>query len=222
MSVTVELVELHASAARAIADRAVLVRARDASLAMLVAVVLGWAGGAAAADAPDTAWIDTASLGNGQVQVATRTDHQTVHIKLAIEVAAPREAVWEVLTACQIAPEYVPNVQSCRSVEKVDDGRAELFVQTVKPVFFLPTFEHVFRLDYEPYIRIGVHRVSGPLESMDGNWWLLPRADGKILLLYELAIDPGVPVPRFVVRATLKRDIPKIVTAVRDRAEGRH
>src|SRR5262245_46368970 len=211
MSSAAEGRESRASTAQPIADRATLATTggQDASRAILVAAVLCW-GGTAADAAPDTSWIDEAALGNGQVQVATRTDHLTVHIKLAIEVSASPEAIWEVLTACQIAPEYVPNVQSCRSVEKLDGGRGELFVQTVKPVFFLPTFEHVFRLDYEPYTRIGVHRVSGPLESMDGNWWLLPRADGTILLLYELAIDPGIPVPRFVVRATLKRDIPKI------------
>ena len=110
-------------------------------------------------------------------------------------MAAPPQAIWDVLTACQIAPEYVPNVVSCRSLEKVDDGRAELFVQTVKPAFFVPSFEHVFRLDYEPYEHIGVHRVSGPLAHMDGDWWLLPQADGKILLVYELARGPRVADP---------------------------
>ena len=77
----------------------------------------------------------------------------------------------------------------------------------------------MFRLDYDPYEHIGVHRVSGPLAHMDGDWWLLPQADGKILLVYELAVDPGMPIPRFFVRATMKRDLPKILTAVRERAE---
>jgi hypothetical protein len=50
-------------------------------------------------------------------------------------------------------------------------------------------------------------------------WWLLPKDNGRILLFYELAHDPGMPIPRFMVRATLKRDLPKVVAAVRDRAE---
>jgi hypothetical protein len=89
----------------------------------------------------------------------------------------------------------------------------------VKPAFFLPAFEHVFRLDYEPYERIGVHRVSGPIERMDGDWWLLPQPNGAILVVYELAVDPGLPMPRFFVRSTMRRDVPKILTAVRDLAE---
>jgi hypothetical protein len=187
-----------------------------------IAALLTALGGAARADEqPDLGWIDRATLDNGTVQViAERGDRPlTVQVRVAIKVKAPPQAIWDVLTACQIAPEYVPNVVSCRSLEVVDDGHSELFVQTVKPAFFLPTFEHVFRLDYEPYERIGVHRVSGPLARMDGDWWLVPQPDGAILLVYELAVDPGLPVPRFFVRATMKRDVPKILTAVRNRAE---
>lgn len=181
-----------------------------------------FAGTVAAADeAPDLAWIDSAALESGAVLVAAERSERplTVEVKLAALVAAPAEALWNVLIACEIAPEYVPSVKSCRSLEVVDDGRAELFLQTVKPAFFVPTFEHVFRLDYTPYRRIDVHRVSGPVEHMEGTWWLLPRDDGKILLVYELALDPGLPVPRFFVRATLKRDLPRLVAAVRERAE---
>lgn len=187
----------------------------------MLAVALGAAASRGAGAQPDIGWINRATIDSGSVQViAERGDRPlTVAVKVAIKVAAPPQAIWDVLTACQIAPQYVPNVVSCRSLEKLDGGRAELFVQTVKPAFFVPSFEHVFRLDYEPYARIGVHRVSGPLARMDGDWWLLPQADGKILLVYELAVDPGFPIPRFFVRATMKRDVPKILTAVRERAE---
>jgi Polyketide cyclase / dehydrase and lipid transport len=174
-----------------------------------------------AAEDPDLSWLDWQALSAGEVLVRADRDVQplTVQVKLAALVASSAQAIWDVLVACQIAPEYVPNVVSCRSLELVDDGKAQLFVQTVKPAFFLPTFEHVFRLDYRPYERIDVHRVSGPIALMEGSWWLLPQEDGKILLVYQLAVDPGIPVPRFFVRATMKRDLPRVVEAVRERAE---
>ena len=193
-------------------------------------VVASWLLGAvaalalpAAAEDPDLSWLDREALQAGEVLVRTDRDVRplTVRIRLATLVEASPQAIWEVLTACQIAPEYVPNVTSCKSLEVLDDGRSELFVQTVKPAFFLPSFEHVFRLDYEPYRRIDVHRVSGPIAHMEGSWWLLPQAGGAILLVYQLAVDPGLPVPRFFVRATLKRDLPRVVAAVRQRAEAR-
>ncbi|HET8697631.1 MAG TPA: SRPBCC family protein [Gammaproteobacteria bacterium] len=170
---------------------------------------------------PDLAWLDRDAVTAGEVVVhAERADRPlTALINVAVEIDAPPPAIWDVLTACQLAPQYVPNVVSCRSLEKVDDGQGELFVQVVKPAFFLPTFEHVFRLDYQPYRRIDVHRVSGPIAYMEGTWWLLPEPSGKILLVYKLELDPGIPVPRFFVRATLKRDVPRLLQAVRDRAE---
>jgi len=174
-----------------------------------------------AAAQPNLDWIDRDAVGSGEVQVdAERSDRPlTVDIRLAAEVNAPPRAIWDVLKACEISPEYVPNVVSCTKVEDVDGGTGEIFAQTIKPVFFMPTFEHVFRLDYTPYTRIDVNRVSGPIAHMQGSWWLLPQDDGRVLLVYELALDPGMPIPRFMVRATLKRDLPKVVAAVRERAE---
>ena len=178
-------------------------------------------GSGLAAAQPDLAWIDRAALDAGEVLVVTDKSERplTVEIKLAAKVDAPAAAIFAVLKACEIAPEYVPNVQSCRRLEQLDGGRADLFVQVIKPIFFIPSFEHVFRLDYTNYSRIDVKRVSGPIAYMEGSWWLLPQDDGRILLVYELALDPGMPIPRFMVRATLKRDLPKVLMAVRDRAE---
>jgi ribosome-associated toxin RatA of RatAB toxin-antitoxin module len=170
---------------------------------------------------PDLSWLDRSALAGREILVNTeRSDRPlTVEIKIATEVDAPAAAIFAVLKACEIAPEYVPNVESCRRLETLDGGRADLFVQTIKPIFFMPTFEHVFRLDYTPYERIDVQRVSGPIATMEGTWWFLPQANGRILLVYELAVDPGTPIPRFLVRATLKRDLPRVIEAVRERAE---
>jgi hypothetical protein len=174
-----------------------------------------------AAAQPELAWIDRDAVAAREIIVnAERGDRPlTVLVKIAAEVDAPPDAIWKILTACEIAPEYVPNVVSCKKIEELDDGRTDLFVQTIKPIFFLPTFEHVFRLDYTPYSRIDVHRVSGPIAYMEGSWWLLPQDNGRILLVYQVALDPGLPIPRFLVRATMKRDLPKIMMAVRERAE---
>lgn len=192
---------------------------RNAGSAAAILALL--CGGAGAAAEPDLTWIDREAVAAREVLVrAERGDRPlTVEVKVAAEVDAPPAAIFAVLRACEVAPEYVPNVQSCTKLEELDGGRADLFVQEIKPIFFLPTFEHVFRLDYTPYTRIDVRRVSGPIARMEGSWWLVPQDSGRILLVYELALDPGMPIPRFLVRATLRRDLPKVVSAVRERAE---
>ena len=145
--------------------RASALSARRVTLALL-ACMLPWA--AWSQDAPDLDWIDRDALAAGEVAVHTDRAERplTALIKVAVEIDAPAPAIWDVLTACELAPQYVPNVVSCRSLEKLDGGRAELFLQVVKPAFFLPSFEHVFRLDYAPYSRIDVHRVSERLVGM--------------------------------------------------------
>ena len=190
-------------------------RPYGAFLAALLASATG------SADDADQRWIDRELLERGEiaVEVPRGRPGQRVQVKVAALIAAEPTAIWDVLTACELAPEYVPNVVSCELLESVDGGRSELFVQVVKPAFFLPRFEHVFRLDYEPFERVKVRRVSGPIAYMEGTWELLPQPDGKTLLLYDLEVDPGMPVPRFWLRATMRRDIPRIVEAVRDLSE---
>jgi len=165
-------------------------------------------------------WLDHTLLDRGDVQVhPDQIEHGVVHMRFAVKVAAPVPALWDVLKDCPRSADYTPNIVSCRSLEILDDGRAELFSQTIKIAFFVPSFEHVFRLSYEPYTHIGVHRVSGPIDVLDGNWWLVTQGDGSVLLLNELAIDIGLPIPRFLVRATMRREVPKMLAGIRDRAQ---
>jgi hypothetical protein len=166
--------------------------------------------------------VDFTRIAAGEVVLQTgRAERGTVTVDVAARVRAPKKVIFDILRECEIAPEFVPNVVACKLIDSVDDGDSELFVQTVKPAFFVPRFEHVFRLDYFPYDRIEVHRVSGPIAEMDGAWWLLddPRADGTVLLVHTLRLRPGIPVPRMFVRATLRRDLPTVLKAVRARAE---
>jgi hypothetical protein len=195
-------------------------RLHVATLAALGALLVGPA--RAAEREPDLSWLDRALLDRGEIQVhPDQIEHGVVHMRFAVKVSAPVPALWDVLKDCPRSAEYTPNIVSCRSLEILDDGRAELFTQTIKIAFFVPAFEHVFRLSYDPYTHIGVHRVSGPIDVLDGNWWLVPQADGSVLLVNELAINIGLPVPRFLVRATMRREVPKMLAGIRDRAQAR-
>jgi ribosome-associated toxin RatA of RatAB toxin-antitoxin module len=110
-------------------------------------------------------------------------------------------------------------VQECQLLETIEDGMAQIFRQRAKLTWFLPSFEHEFRLDYAPPDRIDVNRVSGPFDVLDGTWWLLPGEEASITLVYTLSFEPGMPIPRFVVGRMLRRDVPIILAEIRDRAE---
>ena len=162
---------------------------------------------------------NSADLEAGEVIIELQRGGPVTHVETAIVIDAPAETIWNILVACEIAPEYVPNVVDCRSLEVINNGASELFIQTVKPAFFIPSFEHVFRMDYEPYERIVISRASGPIRQLDSVWELLERDDGRVLLTYSLDVDPGIPIPRLFVRQTLRRDLPRVLYAVRERAQ---
>ncbi len=167
----------------------------------------------------DLDWIDTAILEAGDVDLRMNKSGRITFVDAAVIIDAPLKAIWDILVACEIAPEYVPNVVACQSIDIIDNGASELFIQTVKPAFFVPSFEHVFRMDYTPYETIVVRRVSGPIKKLESAWNLDKRTDGRVLLSYSLELDPGIPIPRMFVRATLRRDLPTVLSAIRTRSE---
>ncbi len=143
----------------------------------------------------------------------------TGSVRAAVRIEAAVDDIWLILKDCESAPEYVPNVQECELLETLEEGMAQVFRQRAKLTWFLPSFEHDFRLDYTPPERIDVNRVSGPFDVLDGTWWLLPGEEMSVTLVYSLNFEPGMPIPRFVVGRILRRDVPVILAAIRDRAE---
>jgi ribosome-associated toxin RatA of RatAB toxin-antitoxin module len=169
---------------------------------------------------PETDWIDAARLAAGEIVIDFgETSRFRGRIRAAALVEAPPERIWEVLKDCESAPAYLENVVSCTLVETLDDGRAQIFRQRAKLRWFLPSFEHAFRLDYEPYHRITVSRVSGPLERLDAVWWLVPESPNRTVVVYKLDLEAGPLIPNFVLAGPLRRDVLNAMVTVRQRAE---
>jgi len=167
-------------------------------------------------------WIDWDALGSGEV-VSRRGDESKgeVALDVAVLIDAERSSIWQALTECELAPQYVPDVLDCRLLEEVDDGRGRIYVQTVKPMFFLPKFEHVFRLSFFPPERVTIEGVAGGgiIEEMHGEWLIVTRPEGKIAVIQSMRVEPAIPIPKVLVRAALKRNLTKVLSAVKERAE---
>lgn len=167
-------------------------------------------------------WVDREKLLAGEVlfDFAGERRYQGA-VRAAVLVRAQPGDVWDVLSDCESAPGYVPHVEHCELLETRDGGFTRTYRQTVKYAWFLPRFEHVFSLRYRPGDGVHLERISGPIEHMEGVWHLVPQGDETTLVAQHLELRPGLPVPRFVVGASLRRDIPLILSEVRTRAEAR-
>jgi ribosome-associated toxin RatA of RatAB toxin-antitoxin module len=169
---------------------------------------------------PDTAWIDEDALRNREILFTFGEDQRfRGRVYAAAAVEATPEQIWAILRDCESAPEYLENVESCEMIETLNGGRSEIFRQRAKLRWFLPSFEHEFRLDYEPYHRITVSRVSGPLDRLDAVWWLIPATPTRTLVVYRLDLEAGLLVPKFLLAAPLRRDVLNALRSVRERAE---
>lgn len=168
-------------------------------------------------------WVEWDRLDRGELlyRSSNADERGTATIRLAVAIDADRESVWELITACEISPEYIPHVVSCSRIESTAEGDSELFMQTVKPAFFLPRFDHVFQLDYFPPDRIELSHISGPIDRLEGSWQLVDRPNGTVALIHMMTVNPAFPVPRFFVRNTLERDLPEVLAEIRRRAEAR-
>jgi hypothetical protein len=188
----------------------------------LILAATAFNGYAQASENTNIDWVDWDALATGEVISRRGNENKgEVALELAVLVDAEWSSIWQVLTECELAPQYVPDVLDCRLLEQVDDGRASIFVQTVKPVFFLPKFEHVFRLSYFPPERVTISGVAGGgfIEAMEGEWLIVPRPGGKMAVIQSMVVEPAVPIPKVMVRAALKRNLTKVLEAVKERAE---
>jgi ribosome-associated toxin RatA of RatAB toxin-antitoxin module len=159
---------------------------------------------------------ERARLEAGEVVLLVAQERIGATVAAAVLVRAPAVKVWRVMADCPRAPEFVPDLRSCRVLEKEGDRR--LVEHRVKPHALLPELTYRFEERWQPGRRIDFHRVGGDLSALDGTWRL--SAEGESTLVrYRLSIDPGFPVPRWAIRRGLRHDLPRLLAALRDRVE---
>lgn len=174
--------------------------------AIFLAACLGWASSAPAGSLPPGA----APGDDAEVTV--------VETSATLKMHARRETVWSLLTSCPAALEYVPGLIACEVLETAPDGSWQRIRQLVDYSWFVPKFTYVFRATYEYPSRIAIKRESGDLRTLDCSWYL--QADGEFTIVrYSFEVTPGFWVPRWMVKFALRHDLPKMMRALRSRAE---
>jgi hypothetical protein len=146
------------------------------------------------------------------------TDVAFVQTGATIRVHARRERLWALLTSCRVELELVPGLEDCEVLETAPDGSWQLIRQVIDYSWYVPKLTYVLRATYGYPGRIVLERDSGDLRTLKATWVL--EADGDFTVLsYSLEVTPGFWVPRWLVRIAVKHDLPKMLRALRSRAE---
>jgi ribosome-associated toxin RatA of RatAB toxin-antitoxin module len=166
----------------------------------------------------DTAQLLELKKGEILVQVRQTGHQQRGWVEAMVLIQVPPETLWPIMTNCNEAPAFVPGLKDC---EVLDSGQNwDLIRHIVKWTWFLPKFSYVFRAEYNKYKRIDFERIRGDLREMRGAWHLYPfDHGGQTVLRYEVYLDPGLFVPNWLVRQSLKKTLPALLAALRRQAE---
>jgi hypothetical protein len=156
--------------------------------------------------------------GDIEVRVVLDTAEQTGRASATERIHAAREVVWSLITSCAEALKMVPGLVECEVLETAPDRSWQRIRHVLDYSWFVRTLTYEILASYDKPTQVTMERVSGDLSTMKVSWNL--KSDGDYTIAqYKVDLAPGFWVPRWLVRGALKRDLPKMLRALRTRAE---
>ena len=160
------------------------------------------------------------SAQHGDIEVAVSLDaaEQSGSASASVSIHARREVVWSLITSCTEALHLVPGLVACEVMETAPDRSWQRIRHVMDYSWYTPKLHYEIRASYDRPSRVSIERISGDLRVLRGSWAL--QSDGEETVAhYAVDLAPGFWVPRWIVRAALRRDLPKMLRALRTRAE---
>jgi hypothetical protein len=156
--------------------------------------------------------------GDIEVGVVLDTAEQTGRASAMVRIHAPREVVWSLLTNCAEALKMVPGLVNCDVLETAPDKSWQRIRHVLDYSWYVRRLTYEVRATYEKPVEVSIERVSGDLSTLRASWTL--KSDGDYTVAhYVVDLAPGFWVPHWLVRGALRRDLPKMLRALRTRAE---
>jgi hypothetical protein len=160
-----------------------------------------------------------ASSGNDiKISVSLDPAEQSGSASAIVRIHASRETVWSLITSCPESLRMVPGLEVCDVLETAQDQSWQRIRHVMNYSWYVPKLNYVLRATYDPPAKVSIERVSGDLRTLRGSWELQNDGDYTIAH-YMVDLAPGFWVPRWIVRTALRKDLPKMLSALRSRAE---
>jgi hypothetical protein len=161
---------------------------------------------------------DAAQHGDIEVRVSLDPAEQSGNAHATVRIHARREVVWPLITSCPESVALVPGLVACDVLETAPDHSWQRIRHVMNYSWFVPKVTYEIRASYDPPTRVSIERISGDLRILRGSWVL--DSDGDYTVAhYTVDLAPGFWVPQWIVRSALRHDLPKMLRALRSRAE---
>jgi hypothetical protein len=152
------------------------------------------------------------------VSVSLDPAEQSGSASATVRIHAPREAVWSLITSCPESVRMVPGLEICDVLETAADRSWQRIRHVMNYSWYVPKLTYVIRANYDPPSKVTIERIAGDLRTLRGSWELTSDGDYTVAH-YTVDLAPGFWVPHWIVRSALKKDLPKMLRALRTRAE---
>jgi ribosome-associated toxin RatA of RatAB toxin-antitoxin module len=141
-------------------------------------------------------------------------------VRAAIRIDAPPAVVFQLMSRCADAVQYVPHLRLCRVRDRGPDDSWQLVEHEIDFGWYAPRLRWVFRAEFVKDQSITFRQVTGDFKQNYGLWeFEAIDAGARTLLRYRATIDPPGFVPNWLARSTFKRELPQMLTDLRRRCE---
>jgi hypothetical protein len=152
------------------------------------------------------------------VSVSLDSAEQSGTASATVRIHARREAVWSLITSCPESLRMVPGLEICDVLETAPDHSWQKIRHVMNYSWYVPKLTYVIRANYDPPSKVSIERVAGDLRTLRGSWELTTEGEYTVAH-YTVDLAPGFWVPHWIVRSALKKDLPRMLRALRARAE---
>jgi len=157
-------------------------------------------------------------LRRGEIVMESNTsDENGASVSLLAFIRAPVERIWEIIISCRYVHAFVAGLEFCQVLQ--DSGDYALTRQVVDKGWTTPRMDFTFETRRQPFRHMEFQLTEGNLKSMHGSWDFAIYPDG-VVVRHELALQPLLPAPRWLVRRNLKKDLPDMLRCIRGLASG--
>ena len=141
-------------------------------------------------------------------------------VRAAVLIEAPPSLVFQLMSRCTDALQYVPHLRVCRVRDRAHDGSWQLVEHEVDFGWYAPRVKYVFRADFVTDQSINFRQITGDFKANQGLWEFESLEGGaRTLVRYRAYIDPPTFVPNWLARSTFKREMPQMLSELRRRCE---
>jgi hypothetical protein len=143
---------------------------------------------------------------------------QRIEGRATVRIHAPRNVVFAILGSCPAALKIIPGLEACEVRERAGDGSWARVWQVMNYSRLLPRVRVEVLAKYAAPAGVTFERVGGDEVTLRGSWTL--DGDGEYTVAhYTFLFEPAYWLPHWILRAVIRRDLPRMLESLRSVAE---